>query len=70
MSDRANNEERYFFDQDGCCLWYLVPESRRVDWNEWRGLDGEDPESWEAPAYARMLHDCVSQHSFALPAVM
>ena len=68
MTEEPNNNERFFFDQDGCCLWYLVPEDRRADWNEWRELDGEDPESWEAPAYARMLRGRVAEHTFACPA--
>ena len=62
-----SSDPRFFFDQDGCCLWRLIPEARRQEWNAWLELDGDDPASWEAPAYARLLDDRLSEMTFSLP---
>lgn len=56
-----SENERYFLGQDSSCHWYLVPDSRREEWNAWRNLDEEDEASWTTPGYAERLehHPCL-----------
>ena len=67
LAGRAQGQARYFFDQDGSCHWYLVPLSKRVEWDEWCGLDENDERSWEAPEWAKRLPGHPSWVPFADP---
>jgi len=45
-------KERYFLSQDYSSHWYVVPESKREEWEEWNNLNEDDPKSWTAPQWA------------------
>lgn len=47
----------YFFlssDQDGHN--FVVPSSKRDEWNAWLDLDQNTPEAWEVPEWAHPLN--------------
>lgn len=54
--------ERYFLDSDDDFHWYLVPVSRRKEWERW--LDRQDK---EAPNFAKRLSAAVSTITFENP---
>lgn len=43
--------EKYFLSQDDSCHWYLIPVSKRKEWEEWRNLSEDDPASWNTPNF-------------------
>jgi hypothetical protein len=45
--------QRYFFDQDDCSHWYMIPEEWR---DEWIYLN-ELPEGWDHPEWQK-FEDC------------
>ena len=47
------NTERFFLAQDDSCHWYLVPASRKVEWEAWRDLPGTDERSWTVPDFTK-----------------
>lgn len=51
--------ERYFLGEDPDFGYnrYLVPVSRRADWDRWCGLPGDSPECDVTPDYARRIDD-------------
>lgn len=57
-------KNKYFFDQDHDCHWYLVQANKREEWSKWLGLDPEDENSWEAPNFAEPLGTHVSFFTF------
>lgn len=44
--------ERYFLSVDNDCHWYVIPESRRKEWDAWRDIDEDDEASWNVPDWA------------------
>ena len=58
--------ERFFFDQDMSCHWYLVPASKREAWNEWTELD-EDDDAWEPPSFEKRLDGHPNGMTFEKP---
>lgn len=61
------DDERYFLDRDDSGHWYLVFESHRGAWNDWRSLDGDDEESWTCPKFAYRLAGGPSSVTFSKP---
>lgn len=47
--------EEYFFSQDNSTHWYVVPVSKRKEWDKWNNLDEDDEASWEVPEYAKAI---------------
>ena len=43
---------QYFLSQDQSSHWYVVPISRKDEWNDWVDLDEDDEAGWEVPEYA------------------
>lgn len=66
LSQRFNSD-RFFFDQDSSCHWYLVEASHRQEWEIWRDLDGNDPASWKTPPFAQRIDGDISQIEFEAP---
>lgn len=60
-------KERFFLAQDGSCHWYLVPATRRAEWDAWRDLPEDDEDSWEAPKWAERLERHPSTVTFESP---
>jgi len=44
--------ERYYLTQDNDSHWYVVPVTKRDEWNAWLELDEDDEAAWEAPEWA------------------
>lgn len=49
-------QKLYFLDQDGDCHWHLVEADKRKEWEQWKAIDSENPESWKTPTFARMIN--------------
>lgn len=47
--------ERFFIGSDESSHKYIVPLSRKADWDAWREIPEDDPRSWDAPEYAEMI---------------
>jgi hypothetical protein len=58
---------RFFLDQDSSCHWYLIPEARRREWEEWADLPEDDERSWREPEWARALGGGVQSVTFTDP---
>ena len=56
--------ERYFLGQDNDCHWYVIPESKREEWEEWRDLDEDNEESWNVPKWALEVGGSPSRVTF------
>jgi hypothetical protein len=60
--------ERYFIGEDpdfGACH-YLVPVSRRQDWDDWCGLPGDNPQCSTPPDFVKRV-DYLEELTFAEP---
>lgn len=44
--------KRWILTQDQSSHWYLVPESKRREWDAWCEISDDDDRSWEPPPYA------------------
>ncbi len=64
MSDDVG---RFYLDQDDSCHWYIIPLSKRQEWNEF--LDSEACELGDVPPWAERINTGVSSVSFAYPMV-
>lgn len=42
----------YFLSQDNDSHWYVVPVSRRTDWEKWLELDPDNESAWNTPDFA------------------
>jgi hypothetical protein len=38
--------------QDNDSHWYVIPDDKLPEWEEWRDIPGSDERSWELPDYA------------------
>ena len=47
--------ERFFLATDISSHWYVVPESKRDDWEKFEALDDDDEASWFPPSFATPL---------------
>ncbi len=56
---------RYFLDTDEDCHWYLIPDTMRIEWNNWCRSDAG--EYTEAPKWARSLGHHPNMITFELP---
>jgi hypothetical protein len=41
--------ERYFLDSDNDGHWYVIPESKQQEWDDWLDLPDDDPKAWTPP---------------------
>lgn len=62
-------EERYFLDTDEDGHWYVVPVSRKADWEAWQDLPEDDEQTWEPPDFARQVGGAPSLVTFTDPQV-
>ena len=58
---------RYFLSMDSSFHWYIVPVSRRLEWEMWNALDDNDESGWETPPYASRIGGAVSRVTFLDP---
>lgn len=58
---------RYFLDSDQSGHWYLVPEEKRAEWDDWTNLNEDDERSWNEPSYAVRLGGSPSNVTFTDP---
>lgn len=49
-------KNRFFLSRDSSCHWYVVPSSKRDEWEAWTNLDEDDEASWEAPKWAHEIN--------------
>jgi hypothetical protein len=54
-NERLRRGERFFLAQDDSCHWYLVPDTKRAEWEAWRNLSGADERSWTVPDFAKPI---------------
>jgi len=43
--------ERYYLDRDNDSHWYVVPVSRKDDWEAWLGLGEDEEAGWDEPDF-------------------
>jgi hypothetical protein len=48
-------EQRWFFEQDNDCHWYMIPAERRAEWDAWCDIPSDDERAWEAPEFAKRI---------------
>lgn len=53
--DTPVQPERHFLAQDDDSHWYLVPVSKRAEWDAWRNIPSDNPESWNVPDFAQAV---------------
>lgn len=46
------NRQKYFLSQDNSCHWYVIPDDKRQEWEDWCNLDEDDEASWNVPEFA------------------
>jgi hypothetical protein len=56
---------RYFLDQDDDTHWYVVPEERRREWEEWLARTGEH--AWDVPPWVSPIDRSVNCITFEKP---
>lgn len=45
----------YFLTQDNDGHWFVVPVEKQKDFDKWTEMDPDDPDSWDAPEYAKQV---------------
>ena len=59
----------YFMDTDDSGHWYVIPESKRKEWEEWANLPEDDPAGWDEPDYAHSVGGSPAQVTFQRPVI-
>ncbi len=62
----SDDVERFYLDQDDSCHWYIIPWSKRQEWETF--LDSEGCELGDVPPWAERVNGTHSV-SFAYPMV-
>lgn len=58
----------FFVDQDNDCHWYLIESSKRKEWEKWKDIPDDNPESWDVPEFAKSINSPY-QFDFYLPSL-
>lgn len=45
--------KHFIFVQDNDCHWYIIPLSKKPEWDRWRNIPGDDEKSWDLPTFAK-----------------
>ena len=59
-------DKLYFLGKDNSGHNYLVLAKFRDQWEDWLEVDEDDPESWDAPEFAKMIGTNISRVEFCL----
>jgi hypothetical protein len=59
--------DRYFFAQDDDSHWYMVPASRRAEWDAWQRADYSDEYDIAAEANGWRTGGGIEGYTFADP---
>jgi hypothetical protein len=62
--------KRFFIDQDHDCHWYIVPEEKKIEWEEWRNLPEDNESSWETPDFAKCINGPTNIVMFTNPQII
>lgn len=68
-ASETTEPERYFLDTDNSSHWFIVPVSRKAEWQAWNELDEDDPASWDAPDFAEPVGGCFNLVTFTDPRI-
>lgn len=60
-------KNKYFFDQDDDCHWYLIDNDMRFEWFQWKELASDPTESLSTPYFAQALGCNPSRYVFENP---
>ena len=55
---------RYFLSQDNDSHWFVVPASKRVEWDIWLEIDSDDERAWTPPEWAHPINGSPSRVQF------
>lgn len=59
------NDERFYLSQDGAGDdWYVIPVSKKQDWNKFCEIPEDDEASWDIPEWAVKVGGCTSLVTF------
>lgn len=61
--------ERFFMDCDESGHYFVVPASRRAEWEQWTLIPVEDDRAWVPPDYARSVGCSPTMLSFTDPVI-
>jgi len=63
------SDERYFLDTDASSHWYIVPLSKKKEWEDWCNLDEDDEAAWSAPSFAERIGGSPTLVTFTDPVI-
>lgn len=43
---------KYYLATDNDCHWYVIPLTKRKEWDEWCEIPSDDERAWEPPEFA------------------
>ena len=46
------NDKEYIIESDNDCHHYVIPYSKKKDWEMFLRIPGDDERSWDTPEYA------------------
>jgi len=50
--------------QDNDAHWYVIPDSRRLEWFAWLEIDPDDERAWDAPEWAVSVNGAPNRVTF------
>lgn len=50
------DKKLFFVDQDNDCHWYLIESNKRKEWENWKDIPDDNPESWDVPEFAKSIN--------------
>jgi hypothetical protein len=69
LRQRYEAQGRYFLERDSSSHWYIVPVSRREEWEHWVNLDEDDEASWDEPDFVQRLGGSPTLVTFKEPEI-
>jgi len=61
--------ERYYLTKDNDSHWYVVPLSKKTEWEAWKEIPSDDERTWEAPDFARRTYGSYELVTFENPEI-
>ena len=52
MSETPCNPDASYLTTDNDSHWFIVPVSRRAEWEAWLEIDSDDERAWTPPTFA------------------
>lgn len=70
MDDLPKESDRFCLEQDDTCHWYIIPWSKRGEWQDFLGnVDSHGSQFDDVPPWAERINTGPSSVSFSYPMV-